>query len=294
MWAASVKDFLEELDLGWALQKGRIWSTGIPGEGRHSAVEWRPAEWGGVWLNRERAAILRFRLNYLWNVSLQNRRKFSLIQSALSKRICGLQSYHFCLYSFENLWEWSVLTSRVTRLLSLWHSEELSAEAYPGSPSDHPQAHRGHAQDAFCWAKADTRRWATWGRNWKGAKYLRWVYFSFGRAQEDKQRHWALCCTLTIIMWKMKHSHLNWCISCICLTGLKQLLSAKVSTTNSRKKHPCAFCLWQPRLNAGIQQGKYWCISSRLWNLLLKLLVHMTAVRLFWPKNRTQNYFCRF
>lgn len=40
MWAASVKDFLEELDLGWALQKGRIWSTGIPGEGGHSAVEW--------------------------------------------------------------------------------------------------------------------------------------------------------------------------------------------------------------------------------------------------------------
>lgn len=128
----------------------------------------------------------------------------------------------------------------------LRHSEELSAEAYPGSPSDHPQAHRGHAQDAFCWAKADTRHWATWGRNWKGAKYLRWVYFSFGRAQEDKQHHWALCCTLTIIMWKMKHSHLNWCISCICLTGPKQLLSAKVSTTNSRKKAPLCFLSGSP------------------------------------------------
>lgn len=128
-------------------------------------------------LNREWAAILRFRLNYLWTVSFQNHRKFSLIQSALSKRICGLQSCHFCLYSPENLWEWSVLTFRVTISLSLRHSEERSAEAYPGSPSDHSQAHRGHAQDAFCWATADIRYWATWGRNWKWAKYLRWVWF---------------------------------------------------------------------------------------------------------------------
>ena len=114
MWAASVKDSLEELDLGWALQKGRIWSTGIPGEGSHSAVEANLVGRSVTGLNREWTAMLRFRLNYLWTVSFQNRRKFSLIQSALSKRICGLQSYHFCLYSPENLWEWSVLTFRVT------------------------------------------------------------------------------------------------------------------------------------------------------------------------------------
>ena len=48
-----------------------------------------------------------------------------------------------------------------------------------------------------------------------------------------------------------------------------------------KKKSTLVLSVWQPRLNVGIQQGKYWCISSRLWNLLLKLLVNMTAVRLF-------------
>lgn len=245
-------------------------------------------------LNREWAAILRFRLNYLWNVSFQNHRKFSLISSALSKRICGLQSYHFCLYSFENLWEWSVLTSRVTRLLSLRHSEELSAEAHPGSPSDHPQAHRGHAQDAFCWARADIRHWATWGRNWKWARYLRWVCFFLWKGAGGQ------AASLSSVLYANNHNVENEALP-FKLVHFMHLFDKPEAVTvcqgfhyKFKKKYPCAFCLWQPRLNAGIQQGKYWCIASRLWNLLLKLLVDMTAVRLFWPKNRTQNYFCRF
>lgn len=49
---------------------------------------------------------------------------------------------------------------------------------------------------------------------------------------------------------------------CIYLTDLKQLLfAAEVSTTETRKKCPLAFCLSelrQPRMNKGIQGGKIW------------------------------------
>ena len=184
MWADSVKgDFLEELGLGLGFAEGQD-------------LECRHSRWGKLPSSRMEANLVgrsRTGLSREQNRGSSNRKiwvelplecilpkqragNFSLIQSGLSKRICGLQSYHFCHYSLENLGEWYVPTCGVISLLSLWHSEECTAEAHPRSPSGHPQAHRRHAQEAFCWATASIRHWATWGRNWKWAKQLRWVW----------------------------------------------------------------------------------------------------------------------